>query len=289
MRLIQFGDVALPEANGRQSFKTTFRSSIIPLQGGGFDQDGSNTYLEPKTVSANFWVIDEELRAIDDIIDALYREATEGRQQLIAEKRDGTLFRCDAKLLTASVRESANVYFPNVIANQGDGYSTMQIEFEVEYPYWLSVADGEALKLNDLNLLNNNVYLNVALTDVRETITSTAHTFEIDNTGGAPVYAGTVTFEVTAGSVVDLRITNTTTDELLEYAAPLASGDTLVYDLLPMSAIVNDIDRYRFVVIGSTQMEFLHLDLGVNAFQVDGDFSAATVEMTFSWVKHYVR
>lgn len=289
MRIIQFGDVTLPQFNGRQSFPVAFRSALVALQGGAFDQDGTATYLEAKIVKCSFWVSIDDGNPIDDTIEALYREGDEGVQQLIAERRDGTLVKADGKLLDAAVNEDARVYFADNIATQGEGYAAMNMTFEIEYPYWLDVDDGEFWKLNNGILLNDNETLNTLDNDVIESITATAHTFTITNAGTAAVYKGTITFDVAGGSVTDLRITNTTTGELIEYAGVLDDGVTLVYDLLPATVERDSVNAYNFIVVGSTQLDFMHLELGANSFQVDGDFSGATVTMTYSWIRHYIR
>lgn len=290
MRMIQFGDVVLPEFNGRQEFSTQFRSSIVTLQGGGFDNDGTNTYLLPKVVNASFFVSVKDGNPIDATIEALYREAGQGQQQIIAERRDGTLLVADGKVIDSSISEDARFYFPQEIADKGDGYARMSMSIEIPYPYWLKADDSEIAKLNDGYLLNNDVHINAENNEQSETITGSAHTFTITNsTGNARVYKGVITVIVNSGSVTDFRITNLTTGELVEFAAPLATNDILVIDLLPMTVTKNGADAYRFFIMGQDQMDFLHLELGANNFQIDGVFSAASVSFSYKWSSHYVR
>lgn len=292
MRLIQFGDITLPDFNARHNFPVPFRSGLISLQGGSFDQDGATTYLESKVISATFWV-SPDAGIIDDVIEAIYREADAGSQQLIAKRRNGTLVQATAKLLDASIQEDARVYHTTTATGQvigGEGYATMNIGFEIEYPYWLDIDDGEALKLSDGNLLNDDVLLNVTINTQLETITSTGHTFTITNNGNAAVFKGLVSLIVSVDNITDLRITNLTTGEVIEFQKTLVPVDIVVYDLLPMTVTFNGGDGYNFVFLGATQLEFLHLEVGANNFQVDGTFSgSASLDFQYAWIRHYVR
>ena len=287
MRIISFGDVTLPQQNGAQMLPVSFRSAVIPLRGGGYDQDGANSYPESKMVSAQFWITPDD-GTVDDIIDNLYAEAALGRRFLKVTMRDGSTQRQQyAKLISAQTKPSTRVYSEDTMASQG--YETMQCQWEMVYPYWEASADFHLL-LDDGHTLDEGKTLDegnystatISTTSTSKTIANSGNTkfskFTLSITGGSGVTIGNITIE------------NTTTGETLLWTGTLTEGDILAIDALTQTIKFNGSNAWNDVTLGANQIGFFTLNVGDNDFEIRlSNISGGTATARWDWHKHYIR
>lgn len=287
MRLVSFGDVTLPQNNGKQNLQVPLRSSLIPLRNGGYDQDGADSYLESKIVSWNFWVTPEDGN-VDTIIDNIYAEAGKGRRLLIATMRDNSTQRQQyAKLISANTQPDSRVYSIDSLASEG--YEVMQCQFEINYPYWEATADFHHLLDTGLTL-DSGLFLDAGnYTTATMSTTSTSKT--ITNSGNAETKK--FTLSITGGSsvtVTDITIENTTTGETLTWTGTLTEDDVLLISSLEQTVKFNGANAWANVALGSNQIGFFTLETGDNDFVITcASLSGGTATARWDWHKHYIR
>ena len=293
MRLLSFGTVTLPEVNAQNQFPVPFRSSLVALQNGAFDQDGTDTYLEQKVVSATFWVAtnDASVSDIDAYIESLYQVAANGRARLLARRRDGTTVHANAKLVQAQLSVDSRQWKPTSLDVEG-GYDTMNIAFEISYPYWLSV-DDESKLLDEGWLADGSFTFEAGLSET--------NTFNSGSLSWSPTFANdgnsahermTIIIEGLTGlsSVGDLNITNTTTGDTIEWTGTLTDGDSVTINTLAQTVKKNGSNDYANVNLPTTQIPFLTMAVGDNDFTfVFDSITGGQVDITVTWARHYVR
>lgn len=293
MRLLSFGTVTLPEVNGRNSFPVAFRSSVVQLQNGGFDQDGIDTYLETKMVTATFWVSEAEtaITSIDTYIEGLYQVAANGRARILAVRRDGTTVSAQAKLVQAQVGVESRFWKPDTLDTAG-GYDTMTCTWEITYPYWLAVDDES--KLLDDGWLADGSFTFAAGQEATNTFSSGSLSWSptLANDGNAAHERITITLVGQTGltAVGDLNITNTETGDTIEWVGTLIATDTLVINTLAQTVKKNGANDYANVNLPVTQIPFLTMLVGDNDFTfVFDSITGGDVDITVNWARHYVR
>lgn len=295
MRFLSFGAATLPELNGRNQIPVSYRSSIVQLQNGGFDQDGQNTYLETKNVSATFWISDAESAIVTDIdayIESLYQVADNGRARLIAIRRDGTYVSAQAKLVQARLGIESRFWKPDSLSTTEQGYDTMTIAWEIGYPYWLSV-DDESKLLDAGWIADGSFTFGAGQNDT--------NTFDSGNLSWSPTLANdgnarheriTITIEAQTGvsATGDLNITNTTTGDTIEYTGSLTAGDVVVIETLAQTVKKNGSSDYVSTNLPSGQIPFLTMEVGDNDFSfVFDSITGGQVDITVEWSRHWVR
>jgi hypothetical protein len=287
MRLVQFGAVDIPQFNAQHQFPVSFRSSVIPLRGGGFDQDGANSYLEPKVLSASFWVSEVDVASIDDLINSLYSEADKGRRILVARLRDDSLWQAEAKLVSAATSADSRTYAPDTLDVQG--YDRMQLSFEVPYPYWL-VAEDVGKFLDEGWYMNSGITLDSG--QQTEVVTAlTVNTFTIDNNGGVKHEHSELTITALAGATItDVLVENLTTGEELLWEGTLAPTEVLEIKTLPQTIRFEGADAYADVTLPNAQIGFWRLALGENEFRITfTSVSGGNAQINYAWARHYIR
>lgn len=295
MRLLQFGGIVLPQLNGQFNSPVAYRSSVVALQNGGFDQDGNDSYLESKVISYQFWLSPAEtaVSAIDTMIENLYREASQGRRRLLAIKRDGTVVSALCKLVQAQVGVDSRLWAQASILPDVVGYDTMAMTFELSYPYWLAVEDES--KLLDAGWVADGSFT-FAISDSVETITLNSGTLSdsivIDNTGNTAHERLIITITAQTGvSATSLfNITNSETGQYIEWFGSLVDGDVLVIQTLLQTVKINGDNDYVNAFIPSGQIPFLSVQLGTNTFAISfGSITGGDVEVSIEHARHYVR
>lgn len=287
MRIVSFGDVTLPQFNGLQQLPVPFRSAVVPLRGGGFDQDGVNSFLETKMVSANFWVRQDDGN-VDTIIDNLYKEAGMGRRLLVATMRDNTTQRQQyAKLVQASTKPDSRVYA--IDGSNLECYEVVQAQWEIIYPYWELETDF-ALLLDDGHILNNGLNLDSGNQE-QENITTTSTTHTITNNSTAKIEKLLIwILGITANSsLANITIENTTTGEILTWTGTLLEDDLLLIDSLAQTITFNYLNAYEDTDLGANQIGFFTLEIGDNDFLITVDSVVNTSRVFWSWHTHFIR
>jgi hypothetical protein len=272
MRLVSFGGVALPEGGGETSTPLSARSALITMPGGGFDQDGAELYLEPRTITRRMIITDD----IDDTLDTLLGALGRGRSVLVAKLRDDVTRRQTWAKMTGVEREMKPGYI---------GQQPVVITFTQDYPFWLA-TDDEPIYLDAGEVLDDGWVLDTGHVEV-ETVASSPHTFTLTNTGVVRLHRGTLT--VTPGtSLTNLRIENTTNGSWLAWLGTLAATDTLMIDLLTRTVQLNGVDDYAAMVIPTDAMDWLPLEVGANVITVTCSSLTGNATLRWQWARHYL-
>lgn len=289
MRLTQFGSVTLPQFNAVQSLPVPFRSSVIPLRGGGYDQDGENSYPESKVMNASFWVSPDETGGVDSFINSLYSEASLGRRILRATLRDNTtIWEIEAKLIQASAGPDSRTYAIDSMTGV-DGYERVQVSFEVVYPYWQ--AEGDTGYFLDTGLFMDDGIVLDSGAGESLTTSSASNPITVTNSGGAAHENLQISVEgLTGVTATDVEIVNTTTGESIAWDGSLGVGDVLLIKTLPQTIQKNGANEYANTTLGTNQIGFMHLELGDNEFEVNfGSISGGNVQIEIKFARHYLR
>lgn len=288
MRLVSFGAVVFPQFNARNQLPVSYRSAVVPLRGGGFDQDGVNSYLEPKVISVNFWISEQDVADIDDFINSLYSESALGRRILAARLRDDSLWQAEAKLVQATTNPDARVYFTDD-TGENLGYEPMSLSFEIPYPYWLVAEDVEKF-LDEGWFMNDGITLDSGQ-QTEVTTALTVNDFTIDNNGGvAHDYIELTIQALTGATITDVTVENLTTGEELEWTGTIATGESLVIQTLPQTIQLDGSNEYANTVIPNAQLGFFTLALGENDFRITfTSVSGGNAFIIFAWARHYIR
>lgn len=287
MRIVSFGNVTLPEFNGTQQLPVPFRSSVVALRGGGYDQDGANSYLETKMIGANFWVRQDDGN-VDTIIDNLYKEAGQGRRRLKATMRDNTTQRQQfVKLIQASTKPDSRTYA--IDSSSTECYEMVQCQWEMVYPYWEATADFSWL-LDDGHVLDDGMFLDAGNTS-SATLSTTSTSKTITNSGNTAMEKFTLTIVGNTGvTITNITVTNTTTGESLLWTGSLTDGDTLTINSLEQTIQFNGANAYANTTLGTNQVGFFTLELDDNDFEITlTSISGGTATATWAWHKHYIR
>lgn len=292
MRLINFGSVILPQLNGSQQLSVGFRSSVVPLRGGGFDQDGANSYPEKKLINATFWIsvnsVDNHITDIDSFLDDLYSEANLGRRILLARMRDNSLRQVEAKMLQGSTNPNTKLYIPDSVTSV-DGYEPCNVSFEVVYPFW-KVAEDSQKFLDEGWYLDDGIFLDSGNKE-DATISGTSTTFEVDNTGG--VEHQDCILVITGGTgvtVTDVTVDNNTTGEQVAWSGTIAAGEVLTIKTLPQTIDKDGTGEYDNTTLPGSQLGFWKLAKGINQFEITcTSVAGGTAALEFFWQRQYLR
>jgi hypothetical protein len=287
MRIVQFGELTLPDFNGTQQLPVPFRSSVVTLRGGGFDQDGRKSYLETKMLGANFWVRQDDGN-VDTIIDNLYKESGKGRRILKATMRDNTTQRQQfVKLIQASTKPDSRTYA--IDSSSTECYEAVQCQWEMVYPYWEASADLSWFLDTGL-VLNDGLFLDAGNTS-SATLSTTLTSKTITNSGNTAMEKFTLTIVGNAGvTITNITIENTTTGETLEWVGTLSEDDILTIQSLEQTIKYNGANAYTDTTLGTNQVGFFTLELDDNDFEITLDsISGGTATATWGWAKHYIR
>lgn len=288
MRIVQFGEVVFPQFNASQQLPVSFRSSVVPLRGGGFDQDGANSYPESKNVNVRYQVSGVDTTDIDTLINSLYTEASKGRRLLVARLRDDELWQAEAKLLQASTSPDARVYMPTSLGDNL-GYESMQLSFELAYPYWLATEDAQKF-LDEGWFMNDGITLDSG-SETEIVTSSLVNNFTIDNNGGVSHEYSTLIITALAGaSITDVLVENLTTGEELLWEGTIATGEALTIETLPQTIRLDGIDAWEDTTLPNTQIGFWKLALGENNFRVTfTSVAGGDAQINYQWARHYIR
>ena len=292
MRLINFGSVILPQLNGSQQLPVSFRSSVVPLRGGGFDQDGASSYPEKKLINATFWVsvnsVDDQVSDIDSFLDDLYAEGALGRRILLAKMRDGTLRQCEAKMLQGTTQPTTKLYAPDSLTSVA-GYEPCNVSFEIVFPYWKAAEDTQKY-LDEGWFLDDGIFLDSGNKE-DATISGTTTLFEVNNTGA--VAHQDTKLVITGGTgvtVTDITVENLTTGESLAWTGTIGAGEVLTINTLPQTIDKDSTGEYDNTTLPSTQLGFWSLAKGVNEFEITcTSVSGGTATLEFYWQRQYLR
>lgn len=292
MRLINFGSVILPQLNGSQQFPVSFRSSVIPLRGGGFDQDGANSYPEKKLINATFWIsvnsTDSHITDIDSFLDDLYSEAALGRRILLARMRDDSLRQVEAKFIQGTTQPNVKLYIPDSVTSL-DGYEPCNVSFEIVYPYWKAAEDSQKF-LDEGWYLDDGIFLDSGNKE-EATISGTTTTFEVDNTGGVEHQDSELVITGGAGvTVTDVTVDNLTTGEQVVWTGTIGAGEVLTIKTLPQTIDKDGTGEYDNTTLPGDQLGFWKLAKGVNEFEITTtSVVGGTATLEYFWQRQYLR
>lgn len=276
MHLIKFGLVNLPEPDGEHGMPVGARDSLILLQNGAYDPDGGNIYFEPQRISARFLVLETD---IDAVVNELSRESSKGRNILRARLRDGsTEWVTYAKLLSIGRTARAEDY---------RWKQSLTMTFKQDYPYWIHGADG--LYFNNGHYFGQGLIYGGRVEN--QTMNASPHTFTINNTGGVPLVAGSVTIKPSGAgdTITNPLIENLTNGMSFQWNGTLVTGDTLYIDFLSQTVEKNTTSEFaNFVLGGVKQIDFMRLELGNNNIRVTGSALNAPIKIYWQWKRHYL-
>lgn len=291
MRPIMFGATAIPQGNGTMNNPIPFRSSLVPLRGGAYDQDGQSSYSEAKVLNYSAWVRKDDgdgTTTIDDVIDDLMKEASRGLRILQVEMRDGTKRIVEAKLVQAQEGEDANVYFTDEDGTETGGYAQLQLAFEIPIARWTPI-DDDVWFFDSGEFFDSGLYFNTG-NQTTATISTTETTFTIDNDGGADVYYGQLFIDADTGeSITDIRIDNLTTEEYVEWTGTLNATERFEINLEIMDIEVAGVNAWDDTTLPNTQTRFWKLALGENEFKITVTSVTGTPDLTYYWSREYLR
>ncbi len=274
MHLTDFGVITLPQQNQRVDLPIVARQSLLRLPGGGFDQDGSNVFLQSPTITIHCEVVESDVDAIATVI---YKEAAKGRRILWGVMRDGFEYRQTwAKLV--NIKRARR---PGTI-----GHQPLDITLLQDYPYWLATED-EPIYFDDGRLFDDGeVFDGGHVEDWSLTTTSENNT--ISNTGDVIVPRGLITIVPNAGaSITDPVITNDEDATFLKYTGTLSAGDWLAIDILTKSIKMNGDGAYSALSRSETNLDWMLLYLGDNSITITSAAIAGTVKVYWQWARHY--
>lgn len=276
MRLVQFGAVMLPEEDGKDSYSHPVRSGLYRLQGGAFDQDGGSVYPQSRALTRSFVVMADEDYTIQEKIDELESEFSEGRKVLKAVTRDGDYRQTFAKVLD----------FDYDYATGEIGLQPCKITFEIDYPYWLSSED-EPTYLSQGYLLDGTWNFSPGNYEA-EVITSSPHDFTITVPEGVRIPRGYIVIVPrTSASVEDITVFNDANDMQLTYEGEVVDGERLVIQFLTKTVELDDVGDYDNFSIPSDQGDWMLLEVGENDITITIDTVVGTTDFYWQWSRHY--
>lgn len=273
MRLVYFGGTPLPTASEDVNLPISARSNLIPLDNGGYDEDGQPTVLQPNTITRTFKITPVS----DATMDNLMKVFVSGRKILKQVLRDNTTYRQTfAKVVTIDRQRNANDV----------SVQRLGVTFRQDYPFWMATTD-EPRYLDNGEVLDAGWNLDGNYTSI--TINATQETATITNSGIVPIRRGKIVVRPGSGaSITNLTITNQTNWNILRYVGTLAYPDVLVLDLLAKSAKINATNAYGDILIPSGQMDWQVLEVGANAIVLDVAAQVGNTAFEWHWAKHYV-
>lgn len=276
MRLVQFGSVLLPEEDGDDKFNFPARSSLYTLAGGSYDQDGGTLYPQSRNITRSFVVMADDDYTIQDRIDELMSEFSEGRKVLKAITRDEEYRQTFAKVLDVDMN-----YKPGDIGQQ-----PLKVVFEVDYPYWLKSTD-EPTYLNQGYSLDGTWTFDPGNYE-DEDMTSSPHNFNITVSEGVRIPRGyLVVTPGSSASIEDFTISNAANSMSFTYEGEIVDGEQLVVQFLTKTVELDDVADYANFSIPADQPEWMILEVGTNAITITADSISNTVNFLWQWSHHY--
>jgi hypothetical protein len=276
MRLVQFGAVLLPEEDGKDSYNSPMRSSLHQLQGGSFDLDGGGSHPKSRTITRSFVIMDNDYYTIQEKVDELESEFSEGRKVLKALTRDGDYRQTFAKAIDVTYE-----YAPGDL-----GVQTMKVVFEVDYPYWIASED-EPVYLNQGYTLDGTWNFSPGNYEA-EVITTSPHTFTITVPEGVRIPRGYIVIDPRAGgSVEGITVANAANGMSFTYAGEVTDADQLVIRFLTKTVELNDVGDYDNFNTPAAQADWMILEVGANIITVTIDTVVGTTDLYWQWSKHY--
>lgn len=280
MRLLKLANYTLPEHDGTDRITQSPRSSIVGLRNGGYDNDGNELVLTPNRLSRNTTVIETE--DIDDTLFNLGKQLAYGRQLITAVLTDNTtLYHTWGKLVRFGRDANADKW--------GCEYP-INLEWAQDYPYWINDTDDSSYA--DMGLLADDGefaddghydFVNSAVINVPVNLTFTS-----TNDGNVPVYRLFIYIYATT-NINNPILTNETNGYFIKYNGILTTGQKLVIDCLSKKATINFTDNvYGNIELGSNQMEWMKLELGVNNWRLTADTAFNSVTSIVQWSRHYL-
>jgi hypothetical protein len=276
MQLVQFGTVTLPEEDGKDSYVFPVRSGLYKLRGGAYDQDGGGVFPESRNITRSFVVMESATQTIQEKLDELMSEFSEGRKVLKALTRDG-----DYRQTFAKVSDVDLGYEPGDLGKQ-----PVKVVFEQDYPYWLASED-EPVYLSQGYLLDGTWNFSPGHYEA-QVITSSPHTFTITVPEGVRIPRGYIVIDPrAAASVTGITIANAANAMSMHYAGAVTAADQLVIRFLTKTVELNDVGDYDNFSIPDGQADWMILEVGANPITVTIDTVVGTTDLYWQWSKHY--
>ena len=277
MRLTYFHTFDLDGLGTQTQYPVGTTSGLVSLYGGGFDTLGGAINLQPRQVSYQFDLTNCDTTTLREQLDQFQAAMMHGRGMLRAINRDGLRLQTWAKVISASEARGPG----------SAGYQTVDVTFELFYPYWLA-EDDEVYHLDDGLTFDSGWNFAYDRTDTA-VITGATTPLSIDNIGAVPVARSLIIVTPRTGaSLSAIRIHNITNHHEFTFSAPLAEGETLYIDTLSKTVHVDGSDAYNALDIGDRQRLWMALETGVNSMEIEAQDVTGTVDLTWAWARHYV-
>lgn len=275
MRLQSFAGITLPDPDAEDDFPIVVRSSLVGLQNGGFDQDGTAAVLKNSTIRRRTMMVGSRL---DEQADTLYATIGRGRSLMRAVLRDNRQRVTYAKFtgLTRPVKT--------------DDYDVKQpvtFTWSQDWPFWLD--NDHQLFFDDGHTFDSGLTFDGNYTAT--VMTASPHTWSVAYTGTARGTYGAFCIQPrAASSITGLVITNLTNGLQVAFSGTVAASTRLDINWLRKTcynASSNAIDE--FSLPNTKQVEWMALESfgnGGNNFRITGTI-VGTVDVFVQWSGMY--
>ena len=281
MRLTKFHTYSLDGLGTQTQYPVGTVSGLVPLYNGGFDALGGAINLQARSVSYQFDLTKDNAATIRDKINLFQAAMMHGRGLLHAINRD------DVPLQTWGKVSSVDA----VRGPGSGGYQTLNVDFEVFYPYWMNSNDEPetGLYFDDGLLLDTaGLTLSYGNSDTT-TITGADTAFTVDNTGPVPVPRNLIIITPRAGaSIGEFTLHNTTNHYQFSFTDALAAEETLYIDTASKTIHIDGTDAYDLFTVGEVQRLWMVLDPDDNDIEITTADVVGTTDVTWVWSRHYV-
>lgn len=277
MRIISFNGITLPDANAEDDLSVNWRSSLLELKGGAFDQDGDEAVLKSRQVSRRVIVVGGTELETDAEVTNLLSSLGKGRGLITVRQRDNVSDLAGwGKIVNVTRQLSV------------DDYSCRQaltLTWEMDYPYFLHK--------DDIWFWDDGVILDgsVDFDGHYETIvfTTSGQQATIQNNGGTSVPMGIITVVPRSGaSLSNLTILNQANGMGFSWYNTMTYGSILQFDLLGQSVELDGVSDYASIGLASSrQVRWMRLELGDNIITIHGTVTG-TVDIYWTWARHYL-
>lgn len=168
--------------------------------------------------------------------------------------------------------------------------TTQTIQAEVEGQVKFDIHGPHVYKFSVVLACSTPFWEPASASTDTEAVTADLQTWTIDAGGTAPVVDATITIDVQA---TDPRITNTTTDQYIEYNGTIGASDTLVINCGTQTATLNGTTDVSDEIIhgvpdGDLPISFWWEFLaGSNGLKFSADTFTASGDVKFDWTAKY--
>lgn len=260
----RFGSYTFPTAGrGDDEQLNEGRSALqtLPAASGAWDHLGDDGYLGPGGVTHRCALVGSDYEDLDDVVDAFLAAMNAGRQKLYWRMRDGSMRWAWARKVSISMPTDGKTRLVLPVS------VTFEVPEATRYGRYLA---GPVLYGGDAGLYGAGLIYGQGDT-VEFAFSLAAPTFTITNAGNAPALAQ-ITISCGAGqSAENCRLNRKVGGATVQYFQAtriIAASKSLVVDCETYSVEYDGADDYDNFDIGTTQVEWMHLEPGDNSMEV---------------------